>query len=40
MTEAQYSGSPLPLPMRVSAGMQVIELMREDADVQSAFAAI
>src|SRR6516165_3234234 len=26
MTAAQYSGSPLPLPMRVSAGMAVIDL--------------
>src|SRR5262245_48083821 len=26
ITEAQYSGSPLPLPMRVSAGMAVIDL--------------
>src|SRR5262249_20441289 len=25
-TAAQYSGSPLPLPMRVSAGMAVIDL--------------
>src|SRR6516162_7196112 len=26
MTAAQYSGSPLPLPMRVSAGMDVTDL--------------
>src|SRR5207237_10372979 len=26
MTAAQYSGSPLPLPMRVSAGMAVTDL--------------
>src|SRR6187551_3332515 len=26
MTAAQYSGSPLPLPIRVSSGMEVIDL--------------